>query len=80
MTEMLKQGRFDARTVTEQVIVAFAMNEGAADDVPVEKISRFELEIIEKVKTNYPEFESIVMSGRKLTCEQLDRLRKVIRS
>jgi len=78
MTEMLKQSRYDARTVPEQVIAAFALNEGAADEIELENIPQFERDLFDKVQKNYPEFSELVMSGKKLDAKQLDKLRKAI--
>ena len=48
------------------------------DDVELEDIARFEKELLDHVHANYPEIKDQVMSGKKLSAEQLDKLRSVI--
>ena len=62
----------------DQVISIFAANEGYADDVEVSEIARFEKELIVEINRSYPELKGIIMSGKKLSDEQLERLRSEI--
>ena len=78
MTELLKQGQFAPMDAADQVVSIFAANEGYADDVELEDIARFEKELLDHVHANYPEIKDQVMSGKKLSAEQLDKLRSVI--
>jgi len=78
MTEVLKQGRYAPMSAPDQVIAIFAVNEGFADGISTADIVRFESELVPFVNRNYPEFEAIVMTGKKLDKAQLDKLRSVI--
>ena len=78
MTELLKQGQFAPMDAADQVVSIFAASEGYADDVELEDIARFEKELLDHVHSSYPEIKEQVMSGKKLSKEQLEKLRSVI--
>jgi F-type H+-transporting ATPase subunit alpha len=65
LTELLKQDQYSPMTVAEQVISVFAGVKGFLDDVELDKIKKFEKDIIEKIKSDKPEIlESIQSSGK----------------
>ena len=78
MTELLKQGQFAPMEAADQVVSIFAANEGYADDVELADIARFEKELLDHVHSSYPEIKDQIMTGKKLSPEQLDKLRSVI--
>ena len=78
ITELLKQPQYSPMSAADQVIAIFAGSEGFCDGIELRDVTRFEKEMIAFVHRQYPEFESLVDSGKKLTKEQLDRLRAVI--
>ena len=52
-------------TVAEQVISVFTGVKGYLDDIEIGKIKKFEIDIIEKIKSEKPEIiESIQSSGK----------------
>ena len=65
LTELLKQDQYSPMTVAEQVISVFTGVKGFLDDVELNKIKKFEKDIIEKIKSDKPEIlESIQSSGK----------------
>ena len=78
MTELLKQGQYVPMTAADQVIAIFAVNEGFADSVALKDIGRFEEELLPYVNERYPQLRKAILSGAKLSGEQLDRLRGLI--
>ncbi len=78
MTELLKQGQFAPMEAADQVVSIFAASEGYADDVELADIARFEKELLDHVHSSYPEIKDQIMTGRKLSAEQLEKLRSVI--
>ena len=78
MTELLKQGQFAPMEAADQVVSIFAASEGYADDVELADIARFEKELLDHVHSNYPEIKDQIMTGKKLSAEQLEKLRSVI--
>ena len=78
MTELLKQGQFAPMEAADQVVSIFAASEGYADDVELADIARFEKELLDHVHSSYPEIKDQIMTGKKLSKEQLEKLRSVI--
>ena len=78
MTELLKQGQFAPMEAADQVVSIFAASEGYADDVELADIARFERELLDYVHSSYPEIKDQIMTGKKLSAEQLEKLRSVI--
>ena len=78
MTELLKQGQFAPMEAADQVVSIFAASEGYADDVELADIARFEMELLDYVHSSYPEIKDQIMTGKKLSAEQLEKLRSVI--
>jgi F-type H+-transporting ATPase subunit alpha len=64
LTELLKQNENSPLSVESQVAVIYVANEGALDDVPVEKVRDFEAQWHEYVAANLPEvLKSIAETG-----------------
>ena len=53
-------------TVAEQVISVFTGVKGHLDDVDLNKIKKFEKDILEKIKLNAPEILEAIQSSGKL--------------
>ena len=65
LTELLKQDQYSPMTVAEQVISVFTGVKGYLDDVELNKIKKFEKDIIEKIKSEKPEIiDSIETTGK----------------
>ncbi len=65
LTELLKQDQYSPLTVAEQVVSVFTGVRGYLDDVELSKISFFEKDILEKIKSEKPEIlESIKSTGK----------------
>ena len=79
MTELLKQPQYAPMEASDQVISIFAVNEGFADSLEREDVSRFEAALLPAVHQKWPELEEIILSGRKLSKDELQRLREIIR-
>ena len=80
LTELLKQKRFDPRTVAQEVVAIFAANEGFMDDLDTEKVPEFESGLTAYAYENAPELCRAIDGGAKLDNEQIDRMRQVIQS
>ena len=66
LTELLKQDQYSPMTVAEQVISVFTGVKGYLDDVELNKIKKFEKDIIEKIKSEKPEIIDEIQSSGKL--------------
>ena len=78
MTELLKQGQYAPMSASDQVISLFAGGAGFFDAVELRDVARFEAGLIPFVHARIPEFDELVLSGKKLEKEQLEKLRAAI--
>ena len=78
MTELLKQPQYAPMEASDQVISIFAVSEGFADSLELKDVARFEAELLPFVRQKWPQLEGEILSGRKLTKEELQRLREII--
>ena len=64
LTELLKQNLNSPMAVEEQVVSIFAGTGGYLDDIPVDDVQRFEIDLLEFVRTRHPEIlETIRTTG-----------------
>jgi F-type H+-transporting ATPase subunit alpha len=80
LTELLKQDQYSPMTVAEQVISVFTGVKGYLDDVDLDKIKKFEKDLIEKIKSDKPEIIEAIQSSGKLEEEIEKSLIQVIES
>ena len=78
MTELLKQPQYAPMEASDQVISIFAVSEGFADSLELKDVARFEAELLPFVRQKWPQLEGEILSGRKLSKEELQRLREII--
>ena len=78
MTELLKQGQYAPMSAADQIISIYSAAEGFCDGIELGDVARYEAGLIPYVHTRFPEFESIVLSGKKLDRDQLALLREAI--
>ena len=79
LTELLKQKRYDPRTVAEQVVAIFAANEGYMDDIDTRRVPEFEKRLTAHAYESAPELCRDIDEGRKLSGEQIEELRGLIK-
>jgi len=78
LTELLKQDQYSPMTVAEQVISVFTGVKGHLDDVELNKIKKFEKDIVEKIKSDKPEIIEAIRSTGKLEEETEKSLSQII--
>ena len=78
LTELLKQKRYDPRTVAEEVVAIFAANEGFMDDLENQQVPEFERRLTAYAYENAPELCAAIDGGKKLNDEQIQQLRQLI--
>ena len=66
LTELLKQDQYSPMTVAEQVISVFTGVKGFLDDVDILKIKKFEIDILNKIKSEQPKIIEEIQSSGKL--------------
>ena len=55
MMRVLRQAQYLPMPVAEQIIIIFAGSHGFLDDVPIEGVARFEMELLEYLRTRRPD-------------------------
>ncbi|MEJ5241295.1 MAG: F0F1 ATP synthase subunit alpha [Anaerolineales bacterium] len=74
MQEILKQPQYQPMALEDQVMVIFAGTNGYADHVPVEKMRRWESDLLEFLHTSYPEIGKDIAEKKLITDETRQRL------
>ncbi|MCD8200028.1 MAG: F0F1 ATP synthase subunit alpha [Coriobacteriaceae bacterium] len=80
MTELLKQGRFSAMTVAEQVTSIFAGDQGFLDDIPVSDVLRFRDGLLDYMRSVKSDVLDELTEAGKLTDEISEKLSSAIES
>jgi F-type H+-transporting ATPase subunit alpha len=77
VVEILKQPQFAPFSVEDQVISIWAATNGYLDDIPIESVRDFESGLIDHFRARYDSLrEEIRTSGKKLTDDQVENLKK----
>ncbi len=66
LRELLKQAQFSPLNLAEQVAVVYAGVKGLIDEVPVEDVTKFALELREYLKLNKSDFIDEILKEKKL--------------
>ncbi len=74
LTELLKQPQYEPMPLDEQVIGIYAVTNGLADDVPINKIRDFEAGLLQFMRTVHPEIGQTISSEKVITDEIADAL------
>ena len=78
LRELLKQAQFSPLNLAEQVAVVYAGVKGLIDEVPVEDVTKFAIELREYLKLNKSEFIDEVLKEKKLNDQLEATLKEVI--
>jgi F-type H+-transporting ATPase subunit alpha len=78
LTELLKQGQYAPMAVEEQVAVIFAGVRGFLDKVDPSRITTFEKEFLEHMKSSQQDLLKAIREAGKLTDETEAQLRQVV--
>ena len=79
MMELLKQGRYAALDVCDQIVAIFAAKENYLDDVDLNHVALFRDELAQYMQNRHPALRKSLTTG-KISDENADRLRKHIES
>jgi F-type H+-transporting ATPase subunit alpha len=78
MQEILKQPQYVPMSLENQVIVLFAGTNGFADQVPVEKMRQWELDLVRYMETTYSEIGKSITAENKITDDNRAALTKAL--
>ena len=78
LSELLKQGQYQPIPFEKEAIILFAGSEGLMDEVPIEKVSDFELALYTFMDSNYAEIAETIRSEADISDETSEALTKAI--
>ncbi|MDZ7337672.1 MAG: F0F1 ATP synthase subunit alpha [candidate division KSB1 bacterium] len=79
LTELLKQPQYAPVPLDEQVMAIYAVTNGYADDVPVDKIRAFEVGLLQFMRTVHPDIGATIMRDKDLSDETRAKLDQAIK-
>ena len=78
MQEILKQPQYEPMAVENQVMVIFAGTNGFADSVPLERMKKWETDLIRHLSTSHPEFGKDISEKKLISSETDQKLRAAL--
>jgi F-type H+-transporting ATPase subunit alpha len=78
MQEILKQPQYSPMSLPDQVIVIFAGTNGFADSVPLEKMARWQAEMLRYMESSHPEIGKNITEKKTITDENREKLTKAL--
>lgn len=78
MQEILKQPQYQPVSLAHQVMVIFAGTNGYADEVPVEKMRQWEIEVVKYLDQSHPELGKDIVEKKQITPETDKKLREAL--
>ncbi len=78
MQEILKQPQYEPMSLENQVMVIFAGTNGYADKVPLERMKRWETELMRTMAISYPEIGADIASKARISDETEKKLREAL--
>ncbi len=80
MQEILKQPQYEPMSLENQVMVLFAGTNGYADNVPVDKMKKWEGDLLRYLATSQPELGRDISQNKRITEETEVKLRQALAS
>ncbi|HCY35963.1 MAG: F0F1 ATP synthase subunit alpha [Candidatus Margulisiibacteriota bacterium] len=78
LTELLKQDKQKPMPVAEQILSIYSSVNGFLNDIPLEKIQKFETYMLEKARNKYPELLNKLFTENSFTPELINALKVAI--
>jgi F-type H+-transporting ATPase subunit alpha len=78
LQEVLKQAQYQPMDLEDQVLILFAVTNGYADDVAVERMRAWESELVRVLKAAHPEIGKAIAEKKAVTPETEKQLREAL--
>jgi F-type H+-transporting ATPase subunit alpha len=78
MQEILKQPQYEPMSLDDQVMVIFAGTNGYADNVPVDRMRKWEVELLKYLAMSHPEIGRDIDANKRITEENEKKLREAL--
>lgn len=80
LVEILKQGQYVHQSVERQILIIYAASKGFVDQLPVDSLGRYELELGAYVDSKFPELLPKIVKKKELNDEITAELEKAIKA
>ena len=80
LVELLKQGQYMPMPVEKQVAIIAAANTGELDALPVESLSRFEVEYLEYLEAQHSDYLDEIRNAQKISDELAEKMKSAVQS
>lgn len=80
LQEILKQPQYEPISLEEEVIVLFAGVNGYADPIPVEKVKRWEQDLLRYMENNHPQIGKSISEKKMIIPETEEKLRAALQT
>jgi F-type H+/Na+-transporting ATPase subunit alpha len=78
MQEILKQPQYEPVSLAHQVITIFAGTNGYADEVPVEKMRQWEIDLVKFMDQSHPEIAKDIVEKNQIAMDNEKKLREAL--
>jgi F-type H+-transporting ATPase subunit alpha len=78
MQEILKQPQYEPVSLAHQVVTIFAGTNGFADEVPIEKMRQWEIDLVKFMDQSYPELARDIVEKKQIAMETEKKLREAL--
>ncbi|MDC3378981.1 F0F1 ATP synthase subunit alpha [Planctomycetota bacterium] len=79
IVELLKQGQYVPMSVSDQVMLIFAANQGYLDELPVDRVQEFQKKFLPYVNGAHAELRDAISTGKKMSKETSGNLSAVLK-
>jgi F-type H+-transporting ATPase subunit alpha len=80
MQEILKQPQYEPMSLENQVMVFFAGTNGYADAVPVDRMRKWEIDLVRFLAASHPDIGKDIAEKKQITAENEEQLRATLDS
>jgi len=78
MQEILKQPQYEPVSLVHQVLTIFAGTNGFADEVPVDKMRQWEIDLVKFIDQSHPEIAKDIVEKKQISMENEKKLREAL--
>jgi len=78
MQEILKQPQYEPMSLEDQVMVIYAGTNGYADKVPVERMKKWEADLLHSLSVSYPHIGEEIAASKRIGDETEKKLREAL--
>lgn len=80
LQELLKQPQYTPYSLSKEVIVLFAGTQGYANGIALDKVYRWELDLLRYMDTSHPEIGEDIERRKEIAPDNLERLRNALQA